>query len=70
MDASRVGELRTFVEACKKDPSLLADPNLAFFRDYLESLGAHLPAAAFTKATPKPKVSDLFSFAPISSIIS
>jgi suppressor of tumorigenicity protein 13 len=59
MDASRVGELRTFVEACKKDPSLLADPNLAFFRDYLESLGAHLPAAAFTKATPKPKPSSM-----------
>uniref|UniRef100_A0A0E0MDH7 STI1 domain-containing protein n=1 Tax=Oryza punctata TaxID=4537 RepID=A0A0E0MDH7_ORYPU len=68
MDASRVGELRAFVEACKKDPSLLADPNIAFFRDYLESLGAHLPAAAFTTNT---KVSDplppslLFSSTPI-----
>uniref|UniRef100_A0A0D9VB05 STI1 domain-containing protein n=1 Tax=Leersia perrieri TaxID=77586 RepID=A0A0D9VB05_9ORYZ len=55
MDASRVGELRVFVEACKKDPSLLADPNLAFFRDYLESLGAHLPAAA---KAPKPSSMD------------
>jgi suppressor of tumorigenicity protein 13 len=36
MDPSKARELREFVEACKKDPSLLADPNLAFFRNYLE----------------------------------
>ena len=40
MDPSKLGELRSFVEACKKDPALLADPALAFFRDYLASLGA------------------------------
>jgi suppressor of tumorigenicity protein 13 len=50
MDASKARELREFVEACKKDPSLLADPNLAFFRDYLESLGAKIPAAAAAAA--------------------
>ena len=50
MDPSRVGELRAFIDACKKDPALLADPSLAFFRDYLTSLGAHIP----TNAGPKP----------------
>ncbi|KAG8076387.1 hypothetical protein GUJ93_ZPchr0006g45114 [Zizania palustris] len=58
MDPSRVGELRAFVEACKKNPSLLADPNISFFRDYLESLGAHLPAAAFARQAPKPSSVD------------
>lgn len=51
MDASRVGELRRFVEACRKDPALLADSSLAFFRDYLTSLGADLPAAASAAAS-------------------
>jgi suppressor of tumorigenicity protein 13 len=44
MDASKARELREFVEACKKDPSLLADPNLAFFRDYLERSAASPPS--------------------------
>ena len=50
---SWVGELRAFVEACKKDPALLVDPSLAFFRDYLTSLGADLHAAAAAKSGPK-----------------
>ncbi|XP_048538599.1 FAM10 family protein At4g22670-like [Triticum urartu] len=53
MDMSWVGELRAFVEACKKDPALLVDPSLAFLRDYLTSLGADLPAAAAAKSGPK-----------------
>ncbi|CAM0948383.1 unnamed protein product [Alopecurus aequalis] len=55
MDPSRVAELRAFVDACKKDPALLADPSLAFFRDYLTSLGADLPHAA----NPGPKVTSM-----------
>uniref|UniRef100_A0A804P5Q4 Hsp70-interacting protein N-terminal domain-containing protein n=1 Tax=Zea mays TaxID=4577 RepID=A0A804P5Q4_MAIZE len=53
MDASKLRELRDFVEACKKNPSLLADPNLSFFRDYLQSLGAKIPAAAPSFESPK-----------------
>ncbi|XP_037446594.1 FAM10 family protein At4g22670-like [Triticum dicoccoides] len=53
MDMSWLGELRAFVEACKKDPALLVDPSLAFLRDYLTSLGADLPAAAAAKSGPK-----------------
>lgn len=36
MDAARLKELKAFVDECKADPSLLSDPSLAFFRDFLE----------------------------------
>jgi hypothetical protein len=42
MDASKIRELQEFVEACKKDPSLLADPSLAFFRGYLHRSASFL----------------------------
>ncbi|KAK3228326.1 hypothetical protein Dsin_008188 [Dipteronia sinensis] len=43
MDASRIAELKFLVEQCKSNPSLLHDPSLAFFKSYLQSLGAQLP---------------------------
>ncbi|XP_068317476.1 FAM10 family protein At4g22670 isoform X2 [Pyrus communis] len=46
MDEAKLNQLKHFVEQCKSDPSVLADPSLSFFRDYLESLGATLPASA------------------------
>jgi suppressor of tumorigenicity protein 13 len=36
MDATTVEELKQFIEQCKSSPSILADPSLFFFRDYLE----------------------------------
>ncbi|RWW19833.1 hypothetical protein BHE74_00027623 [Ensete ventricosum] len=36
MDAAKVKELRLFVERCKRNPAVLADPAISFFRDYLE----------------------------------
>ncbi|CAI0413765.1 unnamed protein product [Linum tenue] len=48
MDAVKLKELKNFVELCKSNPSVLTDPTLAFFRDYLESLGAKLPPAAYS----------------------
>ena len=51
MDLSWVAMMRAFVDACKKDAVLLADPTLAFFRDYLLSPGADLPHIA--KSGPK-----------------
>ena len=39
--------------ASKKDPALLADPSLIFFRDYHHSLGADIPHAAKRSADPK-----------------
>lgn len=41
-----MADLHAFVDACKKDPALLADPVLAFFRDDLLCLDADLPHAA------------------------
>ncbi|EYU24774.1 hypothetical protein MIMGU_mgv1a0074362mg, partial [Erythranthe guttata] len=44
MDASKVEQLREFVEQCESNPSLLSDPSLSFFRDYIESLGGEIPS--------------------------
>lgn len=40
-------ELKVFVEQCQKNPAILADPSISFFRDYLESMGANLPPSAY-----------------------
>ncbi|XP_058084420.1 FAM10 family protein At4g22670-like [Magnolia sinica] len=48
MDAAKVNQLKLFVEQCKANPSILKDPSISFFRDYLESLGAKLPPSAFS----------------------
>lgn len=45
MDPSTLKGLRSAVTALKSDASLLHTPDLSFFRDYLVSLGAKLPAA-------------------------
>jgi len=56
MDASKVRDLRQLVEAWQKDPaSLIADPSLAFFRDYLQSLGAEIPTFNKPKGKSKKK---------------
>ncbi|KAG4930343.1 hypothetical protein AAZX31_17G129500 [Glycine max] len=51
MDASKLNQLKHFIEQCKSNPSLLADPSLSFFRDYLQSLGAKLPESAYSEST-------------------
>ncbi|KAK1278676.1 TPR repeat-containing thioredoxin TDX [Acorus gramineus] len=43
MDAGKVAQLRLFVEEIKSNPSILNDPSLVFFKDYLQSLGARFP---------------------------
>ena len=43
MDKHKVAELRAFIDLVKKDASVLNLPELAFFRDYLTSLGAKIP---------------------------
>ncbi|KAK3434543.1 hypothetical protein EUGRSUZ_D02015 [Eucalyptus grandis] len=57
MDPAKVDQLKQFVDTCKSNPAVLADPSLAFFRDYLESLGAQVPpaAAAHTAGESKSK---------------
>jgi hypothetical protein len=36
MDATKLAELKAFVEQVEKNPALLQDPKLLFFRKYLE----------------------------------
>ncbi|KAK0586411.1 hypothetical protein LWI29_006469 [Acer saccharum] len=55
MDASKLKELKIFIDQCKSNPSVLADTSLSFFRDYLESLGAKLPPAAYAHDDSKSK---------------
>ncbi|CAK9199608.1 unnamed protein product [Sphagnum jensenii] len=63
MDAAKVAQLKLFVQQCEANPAILQDPALAFFRSYLEKLGAKVPAAAYgktesTKAAPTVDDSD------------
>ncbi|KAJ4973042.1 hypothetical protein NE237_006216 [Protea cynaroides] len=43
MDASKVAELKLFVNQLKSNPSIINDPSLSFFKTYLMSLGARIP---------------------------
>eukprot|EP00252_Welwitschia_mirabilis_P020384 TRINITY_DN4998_c0_g1_i1.p1 TRINITY_DN4998_c0_g1~~TRINITY_DN4998_c0_g1_i1.p1 ORF type:complete len:384 (-),score=116.97 TRINITY_DN4998_c0_g1_i1:225-1376(-) len=49
MEADKIKELKIFIKQCEENPSVLRDPSLRFFRDYLERLGAKLPSAAYSK---------------------
>ncbi|GAB4842718.1 hypothetical protein Ancab_012693 [Ancistrocladus abbreviatus] len=44
MDAAKIAELKFFIDQCKSNPSILHNPSLGFFRAYLQSLGARIPA--------------------------
>ncbi|MCO5552358.1 hypothetical protein L7F22_005869 [Adiantum nelumboides] len=50
MDPRKIGELKTFIQLCDSNPSLLQDPSLRFFRNYLEKLEAKLPPSAYGKS--------------------
>lgn len=58
MDSDKVTQLKDFVTCCKSNPSLLLDPSLSFFRDYLQSLGARSPADPATMKDHMKKESD------------
>ncbi|KAL4196777.1 hypothetical protein AMTRI_Chr04g247920 [Amborella trichopoda] len=47
MDATKISQLKLFIEQCRSNPTMLRDPSLGFFRDYLERLGAKLPASVY-----------------------
>nr|CAN68309.1 hypothetical protein VITISV_043507 [Vitis vinifera] len=55
MDGDKLDQLKQFIEQCKADPSILSNPTLSFFRDYLESLGADLPPSAYKSGDSKSK---------------
>ncbi|KAK9996656.1 hypothetical protein SO802_021342 [Lithocarpus litseifolius] len=43
MESAKISELKQFVSECKSNPSLIHNPSLAFFKSYLQSLGARIP---------------------------
>ncbi|KAJ7537320.1 hypothetical protein O6H91_11G001300 [Diphasiastrum complanatum] len=49
MDSSKVAQLKLFVQQCEANPAVLQDPQLRFFRNYLEKLEAKLPSSAYGK---------------------
>ncbi|XP_027169824.1 TPR repeat-containing thioredoxin TDX [Coffea eugenioides] len=44
--AENLQELKLFIEQCKANPSILHNPSLAFFKNYLQSLGARVSPPA------------------------
>lgn len=44
MDSEKIEELKGFVEHCKQNPSVLHTPPLAFFKNFLQSVGARIPS--------------------------
>lgn len=46
-------ELRAFVTILKAQPSMLHQPELQFFKEYVESLGGNIPAATPKSEIPK-----------------
>jgi suppressor of tumorigenicity protein 13 len=57
MDSSQAASLLAAVELLQSQPELLHTPELAFFRDYVQSLGATIPAQA-TEPVPEPAFED------------
>ncbi|XP_057510228.1 FAM10 family protein At4g22670-like [Actinidia eriantha] len=60
MDAAKLNQLKQFVEQCKANPSILADPSLSFFADYIQSLGGRLPPSAYKTGESPRKTSKSF----------
>ncbi|PSS11499.1 FAM10 family protein [Actinidia chinensis var. chinensis] len=60
MDAAKLNQLKQFVEQCKANPSILADPSLSFFADYIQSLGGRLPPSAYKTGESPRKPSKSF----------
>ncbi|XP_067875504.1 hsc70-interacting protein [Heterodontus francisci] len=46
MDPQKVRDLSAFVQLCKANPAVLHMPDLRFFREWLESMGASIPPPA------------------------
>jgi len=51
----QVSELRAFVQILKASPDILHTPQLAFFKEYIESLGGKAPPLFGGEKKPEPK---------------
>lgn len=50
-DKESLTQLKVFIDVCKTQPGVLHVPGLAFFRDYIETLGGKIPPAPKPEAT-------------------
>ncbi|KAG7582360.1 Tetratricopeptide-like helical domain superfamily [Arabidopsis suecica] len=64
VDANQVAELRRFIEQLKSNPSILHDPSLIFFKEYLRSLGAQVPKIEQTERDYEERAETKPSFSP------
>jgi suppressor of tumorigenicity protein 13 len=53
--AAHISQLSGFVNLCKDDPKILLSPELAFFKNYIESLGGKIPANLSETDSESPK---------------
>ncbi|XP_058877239.1 hsc70-interacting protein-like [Acipenser ruthenus] len=53
MDPQKISELRVFVQLCKKNAAVLQQPEMKFFRDWIESLGGRIPLINNDDDSPK-----------------
>lgn len=54
INKEQLAQLKQFVDLCKENPALLYMPELNFFKEYIESLGANIPKMP-NKMTEEPK---------------
>ncbi|GLH01155.1 Hsc70-interacting protein 2 [Gryllus bimaculatus] len=58
---AHIEQLKTFIDLCKKQPELLQHPELAFFKQYILSMGGKIPpprAAGDSPKKPEPKAAE------------
>jgi suppressor of tumorigenicity protein 13 len=52
---AHLSQLSGFIDLCKKDPKILLNPELSFFKSYIESMGGKIPANLFKTDFGSPK---------------
>lgn len=52
LTAEVVAQLKSFVELCYQQPSILGHPQLSFFKDFIEKLGGKVPSPKRFAADP------------------
>jgi suppressor of tumorigenicity protein 13 len=53
--AAQLAQLNGFINCCQNDPKILHSPDLAFFKNYIESLGGKIPETSSETEFESPK---------------
>ena len=56
--ATHLSQLKGFIDFCRNDPKILQSPELAFFKNYIESLGGRIPATVSETNFESPKTDE------------